>query len=102
MTHLHLQAAGNNLLLTATDGEISLRKVCQSRVKKEGAFTVLAHKFYEYLRLLGEGDMILKPLGNHWVQIRSGRSHTKMVALSPQNFPKLPLFPVASAIKLRA
>jgi len=102
LTHLQLQAAGNNLLLTATDGEISLRTVCQARVKKEGAFTVPAHKFYEYLRLLAEGDMTLKPLDNHWVQIRSGRSHTKMVGLSPQNFPKLPLFPVASAIKLNA
>jgi DNA polymerase III sliding clamp (beta) subunit (PCNA family) len=93
LTHLHLQAAGNNLLLTATDGEISLRTVCQAGLKKDRAFTVPAHKFYEYLRLLAEGDMTLKPLENHWVQIRSGRSHTKMVGMSPQNFPKLPLCP---------
>lgn len=102
LTHLHLQAVGKNLVLTATDARISLRTLCTAQVKKEGRFTIPAHKFYDYLRLLAEGELTFKALENHWVQIRSGRSHTKMVGMSPENFPKLPLFPVASAIKLGA
>lgn len=102
LTHIHLQSSGRQLLLTATDGEISLRAACAAKVKREGRFTIPAQKFYDYLRLLPDGDMTLKALENHWVQIKSGRSHTKMVGMAAQNFPKLPLFPAASAIKLDA
>lgn len=102
LTHLHLQASGRSLALTATDGEISLRTACAAAIKREGRFTVPAQKFYEYVRLLPDGEMTLKALENHWVQIKSGRSHTKMVGMSAENYPKLPLFPATSAIKLEA
>lgn len=102
LTHIHLQSSGRQLLLTATDGEISLRAACAATVKREGRFTIPAQKFHDYLRLLPDGEMTLKALENHWVQIKSGRSHTKMVGMAAENFPKLPLFPVASAIKLDA
>jgi len=37
---------------------------------------------------------------NHWVQIRSGRSNTKMVGMARANYPQLPVFPTAGVIKL--
>ena len=43
--------------------------------------------------LLGEGDISIKMLENHWVAIRSGRSNTKMVGMARANFPALPNFP---------
>jgi DNA polymerase III subunit beta len=94
------ETAGNNLLITATDLELSLRTVCTASVKTPGSCTIPARKFYEYIRLLGDGDITIKSLPNDWVQIRSGRSHTKMVGLPRKNFPSLPLFPAPSAITL--
>lgn len=102
LQNIHLQAAHNGLFLTATDTDLSLRTVCAARVKKEGRFTIPAHKFYDYVRLLEDGEVSLRLLENHWVQIRSGRSHTKMVGMPPDYFPKLPLFPAQNVIKLDA
>jgi DNA polymerase-3 subunit beta len=71
-------------------------------VKKEGSCTVPARKLYDYVKLLGDGDISIKLLENHWVQIRSGRSNTKMVGMARANFPALPQFPAESALPLPA
>jgi len=97
-----VQATGNLLALTATDLDLSLRTVCQARVKNEGLCTVPAHKLYEYVRVLEDGDVTIRVLENSWLQIRSGRSHTKMVGMAPEGFPKLPLFPSESALKFES
>lgn len=94
------ETAGSNLLITATDLDLSLRTICTAQVKKPGSCTVPARKLYEYVRLLGDDEITIKSLPNDWVQIRSGRSHTKMVGLARKNFPNLPLFPAGSAITL--
>jgi DNA polymerase III subunit beta len=80
--------------------KVSLRTVCTAQVTRPGSCTLPARKLYEYVRLLGEGEITIKSLPNDWVQIRSGRSHTKMVGLPRKNFPSLPLFPAGSAITL--
>jgi DNA polymerase-3 subunit beta len=92
LVNLHLQATANGLFLTASDIDLSLRTVCVANVKKEGCFTIPAHKLYDYVRLLEDGDVTMRLLENNWVQIRSGRSHTKMVGMAPESFPRLPLF----------
>src|SRR5579864_6207677 len=102
LVNIHLEARGNHLFLTAPDTDLSLRSACPAKVKKEGRFAVPAHKLYEYTPLLDDGDVTMRLQDNHWVQIRSGRSHTRMVGMAPENFPSLPLFPVASAVKLEA
>ncbi|MCU1302003.1 MAG: polymerase beta subunit [Candidatus Sulfotelmatobacter sp.] len=98
--NIHLQATGHNLVLSASDLDLGLRTVCPARVKKEGRLTIPAHKLFDYARLLEDGDITMRLLENGWVQIKSGRSHTKMVGLAPESFPSLPLFPAASAVKL--
>ena len=90
------ETAGNCLLITATDLDVSLRTVCTAHIKTPGSCTVPARKLYDYVRLLGDGEITIKSLPNDWVQIRSGRSHTKMVGLPRKNFPSLPLFPAAA------
>jgi DNA polymerase-3 subunit beta len=96
------EAAGDKLSITATDLDLSLRTACPAKVKKDGSCTIPARKLYDYAKLLGDGDITIKLLENHWVQIRSGRSNTKMVGMARANFPALPLFPAESAIKLPA
>ncbi len=97
-----MRRAGDKLSITATDLDLSLRTSCPAKVKKEGSCTIPARKLYDYVKLLGDGDISIKLLENHWVQIRSGRSNTKMVGMARANFPALPLFPAESAIQLPA
>src|SRR5579871_130966 len=96
------EAGGDRLSLTATDLDLSLRTSCSAKVKKEGSCTIPARKLHDYVKLLPDADITIKLLENHWVQIRSGRSNTKMVGMARANFPALPLFPAESAITLPA
>ena len=96
------EAAGDKLYLTATDLDLSLRTSCNAKVKKEGACTIPARKLYDYVRLLPDTDITIKLLENYWVSIRCGRSNTKMVGMAKSNFPGLPVFPSAGAIKIPA
>jgi len=94
------EAAGDKLSLTATDLDLSLRTSCPAKVKKEGSCTIPARKLHDYVKLLPDADITIKLLENHWVSIRCGRSHTKMVGMAKSNFPTLPVFPTAGVVKI--
>jgi DNA polymerase-3 subunit beta len=96
------EAADDRLTLTATDLDLSLRTSCATKVKKEGSCTIPARKLYDYVKLLPDGDISIKLLENHWISIRCGRSNTKMVGMARANFPTLPVFPAAGAVKIPA
>ena len=96
------EAAGDKLSLTATDLDLSLRTSCSAKVKKEGSCTIPARKLHDYVKLLPDADITIKLLENHWVSIRCGRSNTKMVGMARSNFPTLPVFPTAGAVKIPA
>jgi DNA polymerase III subunit beta len=102
LSNFLFEAAGDKLSITATDLDLSLRTSCAAKVKKEGSCTIPARKLYDYVKLLADGEISIKLLENHWVQIRSGRSNTKMVGMARANFPALPLFPAESALQLPA
>jgi DNA polymerase-3 subunit beta len=102
LSNFLFEAADDRLTITATDLDLSLRTSCAAKVKKEGACTIPARKLYDYVRLLSDGEISIKLLENHWVQIRSGRSNTKMVGMARANFPALPNFPTGGVMKLPA
>ncbi len=102
LSNFLFEAADNRLTITATDLDLSLRTSCAAKVKKEGACTIPARKLYDYVKLLPDGDISIKLLENHWVNIRSGRSNTKMVGMARANFPGLPAFPSAGVVKVPA
>jgi DNA polymerase-3 subunit beta len=96
------EATSDRLSLTATDLDLSLRTSCSAKVKKEGSCTIPARKLHDYVKLLPDADINIKLLENHWVSIRCGRSHTKMVGMPRANFPSLPVFPTAGVVKIPA
>src|SRR6202012_1334529 len=102
LSNFLFEAEGDKLTITATDLDQSLRTSCAAKVKKAGACTIPARKLYDYIKLLPEGEISIKLMDNHWVQIRAGRSNTKMVGMARANFPQVSEFPAASAIKIAA
>jgi DNA polymerase III subunit beta len=100
LSNFLFEAAADKLTLTATDLDLGLRTSTSAKVKKDGSCTIPARKLYDYVKLLPEGEISIKTLENHWVQIRSGRSNTKMVGMARANFPALPIMPTAGVIKL--
>jgi DNA polymerase III subunit beta len=92
----------DRLTITATDLDQSIRTSCAAKVKKPGACTIPARKLFDYVKLLPDGDISIKLMENHWVQIRSGRSNTKMVGMARANFPQVPEFPESGLTQLAA
>ena len=100
LSNFLFEAADDKLSITATDLDLSLRTSCSAKVKKEGACTIPARKLYDYVKLLPDADISVRLLENHWVNIRAGRSNTKMVGMARSNFPSLPAFPNAGIVKI--
>src|SRR6202012_865686 len=99
---LEADEAEGRLTITATDLDQSIRTSCAAKVKKPGSSTIPARKLYDYIKLLPDGDISIKLMENHWIQIRSGRSNTKMVGMARANFPQVPEFPQSSITTIPA
>jgi DNA polymerase-3 subunit beta len=100
LSNFLIEAEGDRLNITATDLDQAIRTSAAAKVKKPGACTIPARKLYDYVKLLPEGDISIKLLDNHWVQIRSGRSNTKMVGMARANYPQVPEFPSIAATSI--
>jgi len=100
LSNFLIEAADDKLTITGTDLDQSMKTSCPAKVKKPGSCTIPARKLYDYIKLLGDGDISIKLMENHWVQIRSGRSNTKMVGMARANFPQVPEFPETSVTKI--
>jgi len=100
LSNFLFEADNDRLTITATDLDQSLKTSCPARIKKPGACTIPARKLYDYIKLLPDGDISIKLMDNHWVQIRAGRSNTKMVGMARANFPQVAEFPASGAIKI--
>ena len=97
LSNFLLEADNESLTITATDLDQAIRTSVAVKVKKSGACTIPARKLYDYIKLLPDGEISIKLLENHWVQIRSGRSNTKIVGMARANYPQVPEFPSIAA-----
>src|ERR1700758_5095819 len=102
LSNFLIEADGNRLNITATDLDQAIRTSAEVKVKKPGSCTIPARKLYDYIKLLPDGEISIKLLENHWVQIRSGRSNTKMVGMAPANYPQVPEFPTIAVTSISA
>jgi DNA polymerase III subunit beta len=93
LSNLLVEAKDSHLTITATDLELSVRTSCEAKIKKEGAGTIPAKKLLELVRLLPEGEIKIKLLENHWVEIVSDKKKYKLVGMAKENFPALPAMP---------
>lgn len=102
LSNFLIEAEGDRLNITATDLDQAIRTSAAVKVKKPGSCTIPARKLYDYIKLLPDGEISIKLLDNHWVQIRSGRSNTKMVGMARSNYPQVPEFPAVAATSISA
>jgi DNA polymerase III subunit beta len=102
LSNFLIEADNGHITITATDLDQSIRTSAAAKVKKPGSCTIPARKLYDYIKLLPDGDISIKLMENHWVQIRSGRSNTKMVGMARANFPQVPEFPNTSVTSIPA
>lgn len=91
-----------NLLLTATDGQISVAGTnlevgfehsAQAQVEASGRITVSARHLHDIVKELPEKPIQFWCKPNHWVEVLSGKIRFNIVSLPPDEYPLLPNFP---------
>src|SRR5512143_1784502 len=95
-----IQAAGDGVLVAATDQEIAVRRQCTAVMKKKGTITIGARKLYEMVREIPEGDVRIRQQDNNWIEVSAGKSRFRVVGLDPREFPAMP-DPPANAPSIR-
>ena len=93
LSNVLVEAAGDRILLTATDLELGIRCSCPAKVSKPGAGTIPAKRLLDYVRLLPEADVNVKLAENQWASLLCGRSRTRIAGMSRESFPELPQMP---------
>ncbi len=91
LSNILLEASGEHLDIAATDLDVTIRCGCPASVAAEGTTTISARRLFDIVRLLPDGaDVDFSLLENDWVELRSGTSQYKIVALPKENFPSIP------------
>jgi DNA polymerase III subunit beta len=91
LSNILLEAAGEHLDMVATDLDVTIRCGCSASIQAEGTTTISARRLFDIIRLLPDGsDVSFSLLENDWVELRSGNSEYKIVALPKENFPSIP------------
>ena len=78
------------LLIAATDLNVSLTAELKSQNAHEGGITLGAKNLYELVANAPGDDITLKKADNHWAEIRSGKVTYKIVGMPDRDFPKVP------------
>jgi DNA polymerase-3 subunit beta len=93
LSHVLLEARkGGQLVVSATDLDLSVSSEHACEVLKEGALAVSARHLYEIVRALPESTVTLKRGQNNYLEVRSGSAEFRIVGLPAEDFPALPRF----------
>jgi len=80
----------NQLLVAATDLNVSLTAELKSSNSSEGGITLGAKNLYELIANAPGDEVTLKKADNHWAEIKSGKVTYKVVGMPDRDFPKVP------------
>ncbi len=100
LSNVLLEAEGKDLLLTATDLEVGIRRRIPAKVERKGAITLHAKRLLSILRELPVAEVALEATDGKDAEIRYDASYFKMFCLPKDDFPKLPQFDKGGALKL--
>jgi DNA polymerase-3 subunit beta len=91
---------GGEILLAATDLEIGISTLLETKQLTEGSITLPGKKLLEILRELPAGVVEVIVAKNNAVNIKAGKALFKIMGLSKEDFPKLPETDTTNAIEL--
>lgn len=80
----------NQILVAATDLNVSLTAELKSTNVGEGGLTLGAKNLYELVANAPGDEITLKKTDNHWAEIKSGKVTYKIVGMPDRDFPKVP------------
>lgn len=90
LTHVLLEARGDELRLSATDLNVGIQIAIPVRVEEEGATTCSAKLVSEIVSRLPAGPLNLETAREGALRLKSGRAQFEVPTLPAEEFPSLP------------
>ena len=92
LSNVLLETKENGIEMFATDLEVGVRGFYHAEVKKPGGVAVSARKLLDILKELPDTEIVMATINDSsFLSIQCGSSRFKIMALSPDNFPKMPM-----------
>jgi DNA polymerase sliding clamp subunit (PCNA homolog) len=103
LSNILLEAKQNNLILSATDMDISVTEKTNCNVIEEGSTTVSAHTLYDIIRKLQDSSEI-EMISNDGkiMTLRSGKSKFSLGCLPKEDFPIIEIDNLENELKLNS
>jgi len=91
LSNILIESIGeNNIRITGTDLEATIRCDMDAEVSTPGSICVQARKLFEIARLLPDAPVTFKKEDNDWVTVTCDKSKFKMVGVAKEAFPEVP------------
>ncbi len=91
LANVLFEARNKHLSITATDLEVGVNGIFKADVIKEGNVAIHARSIYDIVKELPEDTINLKVVDGNWVEIACNKSNFRIVGLSAEEFPSLPV-----------
>jgi DNA polymerase-3 subunit beta len=92
LNNIYIKTKIDHLFLFATDLDIGLRCEFPVETVNEGAITIPAKRFYDVIRELPDGEVIITAKKNNQIDIEGQNCRFKLNGLPEEDFPKFPEF----------
>ncbi|HEX3282627.1 MAG TPA: DNA polymerase III subunit beta [Pyrinomonadaceae bacterium] len=91
LSNILIESVGeNNIRLTGTDLDVTIRCDMDAEVSTAGSICVQARKLFEIARLLPDAPVTFKKESNDWVTVTCDKAKFKMVGVARDAFPEVP------------
>jgi DNA polymerase-3 subunit beta len=91
LSNILIESVGeNNIRLTGTDLDVTIRCDTDADISTPGSICVQARKLFEIARLLPDAPVTFKKEDNDWVTVTCDKSKFKMVGVARDAFPEVP------------
>jgi len=80
----------NQLLVAATDLNVSLTAELKSHNASDGGIAIIAKSLFDLVANAPGDEVTLKKADNHWAEIKSGKVTYRIVGMPDRDFPKVP------------
>jgi len=103
LSNILIETRANQLKLAATDLEVGVRCLIKAEIVKEGALTVPAKTFSDFVKTLPDSQEIKIVMQDATrMDVRSGKARCVLLGLPKEDFPVLPEFPEENSVAMES
>lgn len=91
--NLLLNVAGNEMTVTATNGDVFVRRrAAINHASEEGRAVVAGRKFYDFVREMAAAEVVLRTTERQLI-IEAGKVRAALTTINPAEYPNMPEMP---------